>query len=84
MSILYLLASYNIYGGTPKKTLDLLQHLKEDASLYVYGDSFIECKHYFEESGATLYEGYYNRNLWLHIRALLKIIDEKSITIVQT
>ena len=27
MNILYILTSYNLYGGTPKKTLDLLESL---------------------------------------------------------
>jgi len=84
MTILYILASYNIYGGTPKKTLDLLEHIKEDASLYMYGDEFSEFKHRFEESGATLYEGYYKRNIYLHIQKLLSIIDDQEIKIIQT
>ena len=84
MSILYILASYNIYGGTPKKTLDLLEHLKEDASLYMYGDDFSEFKYRFKESGANLYEGYYKRNIYLHIQKLLSIIDTQEIKIIQT
>ena len=82
--ILYIMSSYNIYGGTPKKTLDLLKHFREKGSLYVYSDSYKEFKPLFLETNASIYEGNYGRNIFLHIKELLKIIDKEKIEIVQT
>lgn len=84
MKILYILSSYNIYGGTPKKTLDFLNYFKENSSLYVYSNEYIKLKHYFEESKANIYEGNYKKNIYLHIKSLLEIIDKNKIDIVQT
>lgn len=84
MNILYILSTYNIYGGTPKKTLDLIKHSNNNCSLYVYDEGYQEFKHLFENAGATVFEGYYKRNFFLHLKTLLKIIDEKNIQIIQT
>jgi len=78
------MSSYNIYGGTPKKTLDLLKHFKGNSALYVYSNSYAEFKPLFEETGASTYEGNYGRNLFLHIQDLIKIIDNEKVDIVQT
>jgi glycosyltransferase involved in cell wall biosynthesis len=84
MKILYIIPSYNIYGGTPKKTLDLLNYFKTDSVLYVYGKGYQEFKALFEQTEASIYEGDYGRNLFKHIITLLKIIDRENIDIVQT
>lgn len=84
MKILYLLDSYNIYGGTPKKTLDLMNYFSSKSHLYVYDKKYIEYKHLFEETGGYVYEGYFGRNLYLHLKYLLKIIDTNGITLIQT
>lgn len=84
MKILYIMSSYNIYGGTPKKTLDLLNYFKKDSALYVYSDSYQEFKILFEQTEASIYEGNYGKNLFKHINALLRIIDKENIDIVQT
>jgi len=84
MKILYIMSSYNIYGGTPKKTLDLLKSFKEDASLYVYSNAYSEFKYLFEETNANIYEGNYGKNLFFHLKKLLKIIKNNKIDIVQT
>jgi glycosyltransferase involved in cell wall biosynthesis len=84
MKILYIMSSYNIYGGTPKKTLDLMKSFKENSSLYVYSNQYLEFKELFEITNANIYEGNYGRNIFLHIRQLLKIIDNDNIDIVQT
>ncbi len=84
MKILYIMSSYNIYGGTPKKTLDLLKYFKNDASFYAYSDGNKEFKSLFEDTGASVYEGAYGRNLFLHLKHLLKIIDKDKIDIIQT
>ncbi len=81
-NILYLLPSYNIYGGTPKKTLDLLKHFKTNASLYVYSNAYNEFKELFLQTGAKIYDEQQNRNIWLHIKNLLKIIDKENINII--
>lgn len=78
------MSSYNIYGGTPKKTLDLMKFLKEDAVLYVYNDAYPEFKYLFDASGGKVYEGFYGRNYFKHINRLLKIIKENNIEIIQT
>lgn len=84
MNILYILTSYNLYGGTPKKTLDLLESLENKTSLYLYSGGYEEFKYLFQKTGVSIYEGYYNRNLLLHLKALLEIIDKDNIDIVQT
>ncbi len=84
MKILYIMSSYNVYGGTPKKTLDLLRHFGKDSVLYVYNNIFQEFKGLFELTGAKVFEGCYGWNLVKHLRELLLIIDEEGIDIVQT
>ena len=84
MKILYLLPSYNLYGGTPKKTLDLMKHFGDKSALYVYDPSFEEFKSQFEATGANVYEGNYGRNIYRHLMDLIKIIDGENIDIIQT
>ena len=84
MKILYIMSSYNIYGGTPKKTLDLIRQSKNECYLYFYENSYKQFKYLFEETGATITEGYYGRNIKKHINSLLKIIDTKGIQLIQT
>lgn len=78
------MSSYNIYGGTPKKTLDLMRFFREKSVLYVYHNSYPELKEIFEKTGGEIYEGFYGRNLFLHVKKLLEIIDKENISIVQT
>lgn len=83
--ILYVLPSYNMYGGTPKKTLDLIKYSSNDCYLYVWTNSYAEeFKEKFVNSGAIIYEGLYGRNIFKHITSLLKIIDENNIQIIQS
>lgn len=84
MNILYCLPTYNIYGGTPKKTLDLMKHFKENSTLYVYQNEYQELKKEFEKTNANIYEGFFGKNLFKHIKLLLEIIDKHHIKIVQT
>ena len=84
MKVLYIMSSYNIYGGTPKKTLDLMKFFKGDAVLYVYDNSYPEFKHMFESTGGKVYEGFFGKNYFKHTTMLLKIIRENNIDIVQT
>lgn len=78
------MSSYNIYGGTPKKTLDLLDKLGGKACLYVYHKDYLEFKQEFVKTGAQIYEGDYGNNYIKHVFKLIKIIDSCQIQIVQT
>jgi glycosyltransferase involved in cell wall biosynthesis len=84
MKILYLLPSYNLYGGTPKKTLDLMKNFGDKSTLYVYDSGYEEFKLHFEATGANVYEGNYGRNIYRHLIHLIKIIDRENIDIIQT
>lgn len=84
MKVLYIMSSFNIYGGTPKKTLDLMKFFKEDSILYIYNDTYPEFKYLFENTGGKVYEGFYGKNYVRHLNKLLKIIKENNIDIVQT
>lgn len=84
MKILYLMSTFNLFGGTPKKTLDLIRFGSNECHLYVWSKGE-ECnKHIFVEAGASVYQGYYGRNVFLHISKILKIIDDNNIDIIQT
>lgn len=84
MNILYIMSTYNLYGGTPKKTLDLMKHFREKSTLYLYHEGYKELKKEFENTNANIYEGYYKRNIYLHVKKLIAIIDKHDINIVQT
>jgi len=82
--ILYILSTYNIYGGTPKKTLDLMKYFGSNSVLYVYEKGYDEFKLKFVDTGGKIHEGFYGKNLLSHLKHLLRIIDEEKINIVQT
>ena len=83
-NILYLLPSYNMNGGTPKKTLDLINNTDNKCVLYFWGEEYREeFKDVFENSKAILYEGLYGRNVIKHLFYLLKIIDKNHIELIQ-
>lgn len=84
MKILYMLPSYNLYGGTPKKTLDLMNYFGKSSYVYVYDNLYSEFKPEFIKTSGNIYEGFYGRNIFLHIRLLLKIIDNEGIDVIQT
>ncbi len=84
MKILYILPSYNLYGGTPRKTLNFLRYYKEKSSVYVYSCNYIEFKPVFEDTGAFIYEGNHKKNVFAHLFNLLHIIDNQNIEIIQT
>lgn len=83
-NVLFILSNYNIYGGTPKKTIDLLNHFKKKSFLYVYENSYPEFKSEFQNTGTFIFEGFYGKNLYLHIKSLLDIVDKYDIKIIQT
>ncbi|TVP10594.1 glycosyltransferase family 4 protein [Shewanella sp. KCT] len=84
MNILYVLSSCNIYGGTPKKTLDLIGNGDFKSYLYLYENDNLQFKYLFEQAGARVYEGFYKRNLFKHLSCLLRIVDENSINVIHT
>jgi glycosyltransferase involved in cell wall biosynthesis len=84
MKVLYILSSYNIYGGTPRKTLWLLEYFKNNSVLYVYSNAKKEFKNIFENSGSKIYEGNFGRNFPKHLKNLLEIIDKEKIDIIHT
>lgn len=84
LNILFILPSYNIYGGTPKKTLDLLKYFREDAILYVYNNEFQEFKSLFEATGAKIIEGVHGWNIFKHFIELIWNTRRLKIDIIQT
>jgi glycosyltransferase involved in cell wall biosynthesis len=82
MNILHIISNFNIYGGVPQKKLCFIKYSSNNNFLYVYEKSYNEFKNLFKDAGALVFEGYYNRNLILHLKMLLKIVDENNIQIV--
>jgi len=84
MKILYLLPSYNLFGGTPKKTLDLVTYSKNENYLYVWSQQHIKFKQEFLNKNVVVYDSSYGRNLYMHLKILLKIVDTYKIEIIQS
>ncbi|WP_415356584.1 glycosyltransferase family 4 protein [Halioglobus sp. Uisw_031] len=84
MKILYILSSYNIYGGTPKKTLDLMRCFGDRSSLYVYGNGGAEFKDLFCETGANIVDGNHGNSVYAHFRSLIRLVDDNEIEIIHT
>lgn len=82
MRVLFLSSSYNVFGGTPKKTLSLMNYFGKDSALYVWTNNYTEFKYDFIKTGGKVYEGLFGRNFINHIRALLHIIDDNGINVV--
>lgn len=78
------MSSYNIYSGTPKKTLDLVRNFKEDTVIYVYNNKYSEYKSLYEAAGAKVYRGDFGRNIFKHVFKLKKVLKDEKIDIVQT
>ncbi len=84
LNILYILAGAKIYGGTPKKTLDLIKYSNYNSYIYFYSMRYSEFVHLFRDAGASTYQGYFGNNLIKHVKELITIIDQNEINIVQT
>jgi glycosyltransferase involved in cell wall biosynthesis len=76
--------SFNIYGGTPKKTLDLMKSFKEDSIIYAYSNEYLEFKSKFEDTNGKVFHNDFGKNIFKHLVVLLKIIDNEQVDIVQT
>lgn len=84
MKVLYILSGFNLFGGTPKKTLDLIKESENDCYLYVWTNGHIENKEKFIAAGAKITMGFYGWNLIKHLLLLIKLVDEEKIQIVQS
>jgi glycosyltransferase involved in cell wall biosynthesis len=84
-NILYVLSSYNKFGGTPKKTLDLIKNSENNSFLYVWSTTFSkEFKNDFVDVCEKVFEGNYYRNIYNHVKYIISIIDLNNIDIIQT
>jgi glycosyltransferase involved in cell wall biosynthesis len=84
MKILYIMAGCKVFGGTPKKTLDLINNSTNDSFVYFYDDKYAEHSYNFTDAGAKVFQGFYGKNILMHVYKLLKIIDSNQIDIIQT
>lgn len=78
------MSSGNLFGGTPKKTLDLIKYMKCKTVIYFWGDQYGGNFIYFLEAGASVYVGTFGRNIFRHLRLLLEIVDRNNVDVVQT
>ena len=84
MNILYLIATPNIFGGTPKKLLDMVKHSHNQCVVYFWADAYKEKQALFREAGAVTYTGAFGRNILRHVIAIAQIVENHSIDIIQT
>ena len=84
MKVLYILSGFNLFGGTPKKTLDLIKGSENNCYLYVWSNGHVKNKDKFIDAGAKVIMGFYGVNFFKHLSTLLKLIDKEKIQIVQS
>lgn len=86
IKILYILPSFNKFGGTPKKTMDLIKYSPNTSYLYVWTNAYAkEFKNDFVNAGANIIEGVGNgRNIFKHLNNLIHVIDKHDVKIVQS
>jgi len=65
MNVLYLLAASNIYGGTPKKTLGMVKHTRNNYLMYFWSDAYKYKQELLRKAGAKIYTGALKKNVWL-------------------
>lgn len=82
--VLYLLPSANFFGGTAKKTLELIQHSTSTSVVYFWSESYKENHSLFREAGAMVYAGSHNRSFIRSVRKVLEVIDGNAINVIQT
>ncbi len=89
MNILHLLQDLNIYGGTPKKILDLGKYSKNNHHIYtwyrvfnIYDTNKIIKK--FSKNNINVHENYVGRNIFKHINEILKIVKKNNIQIIHS
>ncbi len=85
LKVLYILPSYNKFGGTPKKTMDLIKYSDNSCFLYVWTNAYAEdFKQDFEEAGAKIFEGNHGSKVRKHVSEISKIISNHNIDIIQS
>ena len=84
INILFILPSLNLYGGTPRKTLDLIKNLEAKSFIYTYDEQHYENIKKFEDAGAIVITTNYKRNIFKHFTVLKRLLNSKDIHIVQT
>lgn len=81
MNILYIISDFNIYGGVPRKLLELFKINNDNFYLYVWSNNYIEHKEKFDVY-VKVFVGPYKRNIYKHIRDIIEIIDKYNIQII--
>jgi len=84
INILFILPSLNLYGGTPRKTLDLIKNLDATSFVYTYDEQHYEHIKKFEDAGAIVITTNYKKNIFKHFTILKRLLISKDIHIVQT
>jgi glycosyltransferase involved in cell wall biosynthesis len=84
MRVLYLMNNANIFGGTPKKTIDLLNYFKKFGSIYFYAknDEFKQYLKQFEITQANVLAGNHGWNIYKHLKNLIAHVDENKIQVI--
>lgn len=85
--VLHILPNLNIYGGTPKKTLDLINYSKNKHIVYTWGklqdeklnQDFLNI---FLSNKIQVYQGDYKNNIIFHCFKIGSIIMSKNIKIL--
>lgn len=80
--VLHLLPSYNIYGGTPKKTLDLIKDQEIDSYVITYSDDHLHHESIFNAS--CLSARFLPGNLLQQALQLHQFLRVENVDIIQT
>ena len=89
MKILHLLPSLNLYGGTPKKTKNLIEYSSHEHFIYCWSrwesnEVFQESKKKFEDANIKIFDFSGSKNLFNHIIKISRILKNYNISVVQT
>jgi glycosyltransferase involved in cell wall biosynthesis len=84
IKVLYILPDLNIYGGVPKKTILLLENLRDNAVVFVYSEDYIEYSYLFSQYGGTVICEKRSSGLFLHLFSILRITHFYNINIVHS
>jgi glycosyltransferase involved in cell wall biosynthesis len=87
MRILHLLPSLNLYGGTPSKIRQLIRHSKHNHTIYCWDrwegqELYKTFKKEFMKDNVRIYEGFYGKNIYNHMRRIMTIVNYNSIEII--
>ena len=87
IDVLHLLPSLSLYGGTPRKIRDLIQHSHRKHAIYCWAkwdkdDASIDFDEEFRKCGIPVFPGRHGQNLALHLKEISKIISKENIKVV--